>query len=252
MNRVSVLRLGSAHVDKGIALVPEAGAGTWVTTPVYGFLIVQPDGRRILVDTGLNPVYVDDPIYGLDPAFAAILQAVMRDEDRVTERLASLGLTPADVQDVVNTHFHFDHAGNNALFPHAQFHVQRAHHDAAVDNPQFPNEFWRLPELRYHLLDGESELFPGVHLLLTPGHAPAHQSLLVELASGGRFLICADAIFSRENLELGSWSTQADPEAARASGERLATVARETDAFVVYGHDHVQANELRYAPDWYA
>ena len=47
------------------------------------------------------------------------------------------------------------------------------------------------PSSSYELLDGERELFDGVELLLTPGHAPAHQSLLVTLRSGGKVLLCA-------------------------------------------------------------
>jgi N-acyl homoserine lactone hydrolase len=176
----------------------------------------------------------------------------MTDEDRLERQLATIGLAPSDISCVISTHLHFDHAGNNALFGHVPIYVQRAHHEAARGNSEFPNEHWNLPELTYELLDGEQELFPGVELLLTPGHAPAHQSLLVTLVSGKKVLLTIDAIMSRANVERDSWSLQSDPDAARQSAHRLAAIADEHDAFVIYGHDHVQKDELTYAPHWYA
>ena len=153
---------------------------------------------------------------------------------------------------MINTHLHFDHAGNNALFAGVPIYVQRAHHEQALGNPAYPNETWNLPGLRYELLDGETELFPGVELLLTPGHAPAHQSLLVTLGSGRRVLLCADAILSRANVEHDNWESQADPAEARRSARRLLELAAEHDALMIFGHDPVQMHELTYAPGAYS
>lgn len=86
---------------------------------------------------------------------------------------------------------------------------------------------------------------------MTPGHAPAHQSLLVSLASGRTLVLTSDAIMSRENVERDSWSLQSDPEAARVSAHRLVALAEERDAFMIFGHDHVQMETLPYAPQWH-
>ena len=88
----------------------------------------------------------------------------MTEADRLEARLAAAGLRPADLAGVINTHLHFDHAGNNALFEGVPIYVQRAHYEQALGNPAYPNETWNLPGLRYELLDGETELFPGVEL----------------------------------------------------------------------------------------
>ena len=87
---------------------------------------------------------------------------------------------------------------------------------------------------------------------MTPGHAPAHQSLLVSLASGRTLVLTSDAIMSRENVERDSWSLQSAPEAARASAHRLVSLAEERDAFMIFGHDHVQMETLPYAPEWHS
>jgi N-acyl homoserine lactone hydrolase len=251
MNRLSVLRVGSSRADKGSILVPEVGAGTWVVTPVYAYVIEQPDGTRVLVDSGLSPLHIEDPNHLLDEDFAKVLTPIMREEDTLVSRLASLGLAPADIGSVIATHLHFDHAGNHQLFAGVPIFVQREHYEVALDNPEFPNVQWNLPELRYELLDGEQELFPGVQLIVTPGHAPGHQSLLVSLASGRKVLLTIDAIFSAENVARDSWSSQGAPDTARESAKRLMQIADEHEAMVIYGHDHIQKDELSYAPHWY-
>ena len=252
MTTLRVLPLGSSDVDVSALLLPGIAApGTRAVTPVYAYVLELAD-ELVLVDTGMSPVYIDDPTAGFDPAFAAILTPQLTEADRLEARLADAGLSVGDITAVINTHLHFDHAGNNALFEGVPIYVQRAHHEQAIGHPAYPNDFWNLPGLRYELLDGETELFPGVELLLTPGHAPAHQSLLVTLGSGARVLLCGDAILSRANLEHDSWATQADPGTARASGLRLVELAAEREALMIFGHDPVQMHELTYAPGSYA
>jgi N-acyl homoserine lactone hydrolase len=247
-----LLRLGTSRVDKAALLLPELEAGTMVETPVYAYLLETADGRSILVDTGMHPVHIHDPHAGFDPWFASVLTPQLHESDRLESRLAELGLRPDSISCVINTHLHFDHAGSNALFPGVPIHVQRAHYEWALGNPACPEERWNLPGLRYELLDGEGELFDGVELLLTPGHVPGHQSLLITLRSRARVLLCGDAILSRENLDRDSWSTQADPETARASALRLVELAAASGACMIFGHDPVQMHALRYAPDSYS
>jgi len=251
VNRVAVLRLGTSRVDKGAAVVAEVPRGTFVVTPVHAYVIELADGRNVLVDTGMSAIYIDEPHYGFDADFATILTPIMAPEDRLEAQLAGIGLRPEDISCVISTHLHFDHAGNNGLFGQVPIYVQRAHYEAALGNPEFANEHWNLPHLRYELLDGDQELFPGVELVVTPGHAPGHQSLLVSLGSGRNLVLTSDAIMSRENVERDSWSLQADPQAARESAHRLLALAEERDAFMVFGHDHVQMETLPYAPQWH-
>jgi N-acyl homoserine lactone hydrolase len=247
-----VLRLGRSRVDKAALLIPELEAGVMVETPVYAYLLELTDGRLVLVDTGMHPVHIDDPRAGFDPWFATVLTPQLEEQDRLEARLAELGLRPADISAVINTHLHFDHAGANASFAGVPIHVQRTHYEWALGHPSCPSELFDLPTLSYELLDGEVELFDGVELLLTPGHAPGHQSLLLRLRSGARVLLCGDAILSRENIDRDSWTSQADPETARSSAARLVELAAAHGATMIFGHDPVQMHELRYAPDAYA
>src|SRR5207302_1992093 len=106
-----------------------------------------------------------------------------------------------DIAIVVNSHLHFDHAGNNGAFPKATFVVQGDHLAFAKGKPNFPGVYWDIPELSYLPVAGRARVAPGLEVVPTPGHAPGHQSLVVDLAETGRVVLCGDAAFTRLNLE---------------------------------------------------
>src|SRR5215217_6631297 len=251
--RLCLIGLGSLNVDKGRVLMPASGTGELVNVPVAGYLIETGDGIRILVDTGVHRKHVDDPDATFrDTPIVDELTVLMRAEDDIANRLAALGLEPEDIDILVSTHFHFDHAGNHADFGDARIVVQReafeyskAHHDP------FTRDLWDLPHLRYELIDGDMELVPGVELIKTSGHAPGHMSLLVRLPMTGPVLLAIDAISTFENLTTDNWGTAADPGAARESAHRLAALAEREAALLVTGHDPEQWSTLRLAPAWY-
>ncbi|HVA21133.1 MAG TPA: N-acyl homoserine lactonase family protein [Candidatus Micrarchaeia archaeon] len=252
MPRLYVLPLGEACCDKGRVLTPGVGEGTRIHIPITAYLLRTDGGRIVVIDTGIHRSHVDDPdrTWG-GTELGALLRPVMRPEDTVDFRLAQLGLRGTDVTDVVNTHLHFDHAGNNDAFPNATFHLQREHLEAATDNPSFPNHYWRLPHLRYRLLDGETDLGDDVMVWPTPGHAPGHQSVRVQLPRDGAFVICGDAIYDADNVRHDSWGGHADPVAARRSAHDLLERARGWRATVFYGHDPEQRRTARTLPLFY-
>lgn len=247
-----ILSLGEACIDKGAVISPGVDDGKRVHIPIPAYLIRTDDGKNILVDTGMHRVHVTDPEYTFrGTPTGDVLLPSMRQEDLLERRLAEIGLTVEDITHVINTHLHFDHAGNNELFTHRPIYVQRGHHEAATDNPVFPNEYWNLPDLEYELIEGDTEIFPGIEAILTPGHAPYHQSLLIRLPETGNVLICSDAIYCQDNLDFEAWGGQADPEAARVSAARLVQLARDENAMMIYGHDPAQWRQLRHAPESY-
>jgi Metallo-beta-lactamase superfamily. len=80
--------------------------------PVHGFVIKHPRAGAILVDTGV----------GWPTELVKEWKVVNR---HAADALAEHDLSPADVRIVINTHLHFDHCGQNAVFKHAPFYVQR-------------------------------------------------------------------------------------------------------------------------------
>jgi N-acyl homoserine lactone hydrolase len=217
--------------------------------PVTSYLIRLPGDELALVDTGMNRLHVDDPdLTWRGKPQAAMLTPVMRPEDSLLFRLAQLDIAPQDIDYVINTHLHFDHAGNNDLLGNATFFVQREQYELAKDNPDYPNQYWNLPSLSYELLDGEQEIFADVRAIPTSGHTPGHQSVLLRLPEAGALILCGDAVYCQENYDHDSWESQADPKTARESALKLRELAVAEQATMFYGHDREQARTMRWAP----
>lgn len=245
-----MLDLGRCDVDVGAVLTPGIGDGRRALIPIPGYLLETDAGERVLIDTGMHPAHVEDPEHtfrGTDEA--RMLRPVMTRRDTLPHRLAEIGLSVRDVTHVVNSHLHFDHCGQNSLFSGARLLVHRRHYEAALTSPAFPSENFDLPELHYDLFDGDRvELFGGVTTITTHGHAPFHQSLLIDLPRSGPLLLAVDAIYTRANLEHAAWGSQADPEAAAAGAALLTQIAAERGARLIFGHDLAQWHALTRAP----
>jgi N-acyl homoserine lactone hydrolase len=171
-------------------------------------------------------------------------------EDAIVSRLAAVGVRPDDVAVVVNSHLHFDHAGNNGAFPRATFLVQAEHLAFAKGRPNFPGVYWDIPELTYLPVAGPTRVARGVEVVPTPGHAPGHQSLVVDLAETGRVVLAGDAAFTRANLERGEIPAP-DQAAARASLATIAGLVGGDLSRVFTSHDAGAWQGWRHAPDAY-
>jgi N-acyl homoserine lactone hydrolase len=244
-----VLPLGECCCNYEV-IAPGVRDGRRSHIPVSAYLVRMDDDRLLLVDTGMSRIHIDDPdaTWRGTPAADALIP-VMRREDSLLFRLAQLGLAPQDIDYVVNTHLHFDHAGNNDLLGRATFFVQRAQYEHAKGNPDFPNQYWDLPALSYELVDGDAPLFEGIEVRHTPGHCVGHQSLVLELEETGTVLLCGDAVYCKDNFDHDSWDSQSEPATARASAYRLRELAEARGALMIYGHDPAQLGELRLSPD---
>jgi N-acyl homoserine lactone hydrolase len=118
--------------------------------------------------------------------------------------LAAHGIAMADVTAVANCHLHCDHSGQNGLFPERPIFVQRAEW-AMVHEPDYTIPDWvDVPGLSYELIEGEAEVAPGLRLIPTPGHAPGHQSLVVDTLEG-TVVIAGQAV-----LSLAEWQGSTD------------------------------------------
>jgi glyoxylase-like metal-dependent hydrolase (beta-lactamase superfamily II) len=220
-----------------------------VQIPVACYLIRTTDGL-VLFDTGLAPRAVPGLLRN-DPL------ARFTDDDLLVHRLDALGLTTGDVDVVVLSHLHFDHAGGAALFPKAELVVQKdeyayAHYPASFFESFYYRKNFDLPGARFRLLDGDAELGPGLSVLRSDGHTPGHQSLLVELPESGPVILAADACYWQAHLEGERvpgvvWN----PALALHSIKRLRTIARLVGARVFPGHDPVFWQDVKQSPDAY-
>jgi N-acyl homoserine lactone hydrolase len=212
--------------------------------PVWSALIRTVDGN-VLFDTGIHPVHVTRP----EATFGTLpyMKVVMASEDGIVGRLAEVGVRPEEIDVVVNSHMHFDHTGNNGAFTRARFLVQRDHLAFAREHLPQSHVYWDIPELTYVPLEGRTRVARGVEVIPTPGHAPGHQSLIVDLPETGRIVLCGDAAFTRENLERGD-VTAADPESARESLSLIRSLVRDDLDRAFPSHDANAWASWRHAP----
>jgi N-acyl homoserine lactone hydrolase len=114
----------------------------------------------------------------------------------VADALAKLDLSPADISLVINTHLHFDHCGQNPVFKHAPFYVQRAELDRArLESPDLSSWF-DFMGARFELLDGDTEILPGLSVIATPGHTVGHQCVVATAGDGSLDVLIGDAAYT--------------------------------------------------------
>ena len=223
-------------------------------TPAPGYLIQTDDGTNILVDTGLSRETIG--------AYKGSGYRGWRvdEQDYVVAQLAALGLKPSDITYLVATHLDPDHAGGTNEFPNSEIVIQREHLEAARGevHPRFAmtRANWDAPGLRYKVVEGDTELLPGIELIAAGGHAPGLQAVLVRLPQTGPVLLAIDAMpsdmagYTPETRPISSFDM--DEAGVRASTRKLLDLAeRESAKLVVYGHDAAQWQTLRVAPEFY-
>jgi N-acyl homoserine lactone hydrolase len=235
--RLYLMQLGTASIPVGDQL----------TEMSFGCYLVQmEDGKNILIDTGLAADFTPPPDM---PPIAF--------RPNVVEQLALLGLQPDDIDVVVSTHFDVDHVGYIDAFPNAKHIVQREQYEQARGgHPRFVGNrhHWDHPALQYQLVDGDTELLPGLSLIATSGHAPGHQSVLLHLPQTGPVLLAVDAVAQQQLFtpDRTAWPLDDNEQQLLASTQKLLDlVASENVALVVFGHDGEQWKALKKAPDWY-
>lgn len=236
--------LDGGIIDADRAVIhPGDDSGRRVILPCMQVLL-ENEGRWVLVDTGMPPAAVDDEDglnreYGMDRRW---IRPLMAGRQRIDEQLRLLGIEPRNLDLVINTHFHFDHAGGNMFFRDVLIAAQQAELAAAGSSDYLP--VWDAPGLQFRSVEGDWSPLRGVEMLLTPGHTPGHQSMLVRFAGRTPWLFTWDAVYTEEHWLSDKLGAVADIPAARASIERLRTIAEEEKARVIFGHDIAQWEAL--------
>ena len=150
-------------------------------------LLVESGGQNILIDTG----------YGSKLEAKQQRNHCTESGDPLRVSLDECGLTPEDIDTVILSHLHFDHAGGGTMigarqqilptFPNAVYFVQKGEWETATSGrleiqAAYPQEnMLALQDSgQLKMLQGEQEIVPGIRSLITPGHTAWHQSLLIE------------------------------------------------------------------------
>ena len=242
---VLLLCAGYCRVDWSIFKLGTR-SGRLVRAPAWMYLLCSDDGL-MLVDSGMPHACIGNPDYFRDPnGEPPLIVPEMREENWVERVLGRVGVSVADIDALISTHWHFDHAGGNQLF-REQSVLVHPQEMAAAKAGSYPPECSD-PTLDYRIVEDGHQPMPGVTLLHTPGHTPGHLSVLAQPAGKRPLLLTIDAVYTVENWESDIPGAQVEPEIGRRSVNRLKQVARDTDAAVFFGHDPEQSREVYWQP----
>jgi glyoxylase-like metal-dependent hydrolase (beta-lactamase superfamily II) len=216
------------------------GESGMLRVPVPAYLIDHPKGKA-LFDTGLNVALRQDA--------GRLLGARAKDWEidfpasaDIASRLKAIGVDPADIRYLINSHLHFDHCGGNALIPNAVVVVQRREWKAAQNemaraaNVYNPLDFDHGHEVMQ--IEGEHDLFGDGSAVLFPtyGHTPGHQSLRLKLESG-EIVLAADCCYLKQTLDAMRLPPFAYKRELMIETLTRLRAMRDGGARIFYGHD---------------
>jgi glyoxylase-like metal-dependent hydrolase (beta-lactamase superfamily II) len=170
-------------------------------------LLLRAGGKNILVETGNGTKW--------DAKLRKIYS--FPENDPLTESLAKEGAKPGQIDVVINTHLHFDHAGGNTqlvggrvvpTFPNAKYVVQRAELEHAMRPTErdrasyYQQDFVPITEAgRWQFVEGDKEILPGISVVKIPGHNLNIQGIQIR-AGGKKLMYVTDLIPTRHHLPL--------------------------------------------------
>ncbi|HSR25474.1 MAG TPA: MBL fold metallo-hydrolase [Candidatus Eisenbacteria bacterium] len=251
---IHLLVAGGWHPDGGtlFGVVPRAlwqrqrpvGEDNLVRAACVG-AVIRHRGRVVVCETGIGTK--------LDEKRAR--QFGVWEPDGLLRSLARLGVRPEEVDLVLTTHLHWDHAGGltrrdgegrvRVTFPRARHVVQRAEWDFAmhpdprsragyIDDDMLPVAEAGLLEM----VEGEAEVLPGLLVRRTGGHTPGHQLIVARASADLACVITGDLVGLRPNLRV-PWVASADLDVLRTIEEktRLLREASEHRWLLVLGHE---------------
>jgi glyoxylase-like metal-dependent hydrolase (beta-lactamase superfamily II) len=189
-----------------------------------GGLLVERDGRALLIDAGYGPYTGDTPMGPVDSG-------------ALPETFASLGRDLSTIEAVAFTHLHIDHTGwaftpgsggrLKKTFPGARYILaadEWAPHGKGESIPgSSPAPVIEQFAVAGTLAADDEKIFPGVRTVVTPGHSPGHTAYVITSQAGDRVIALGDAFHIPAQLTHPQWSslTDTDSTAVLASRERL-------------------------------
>lgn len=224
-------------------------------------LLVEHESGLILIDNGAgnkeNEKFHD--IYGVENSGvdAGLAGAAARGAPtQLEDGLRKIGVTPQDIDIVIDTHLHFDHAGGNTTlrgdgaivptFPKARYVVQRGEYEYATHTNErtaasyFPHNFVPIHAAgQFDFAEGEQEIVAGVRVIPTPGHVPFHQGVLIQSGGESAFYV-ADLVPTTAHLPL-PWimGYDVEPLVTLETKRRILKRALDEQWLLVFEHDAV-------------
>lgn len=189
--KITCLDYGTLTAPKGIFC---AGIDDDIVLPfVYSGFLLQNGNTNILVDSGVHQDnIVDGKAWAGCPAVGG--------NQKVLNALKGEGLTPQDIDIMLYTHLHNDHAGGVALFPDALTIFQKDEMTNMLNplpsqlirgdyDPRTKHDVFQLKN--YRMIDGDHDMGNGIRLFKVPGHTLGGMAIQVQ-TKDGKYVITGD------------------------------------------------------------
>jgi N-acyl homoserine lactone hydrolase len=263
--KLMILPTGTMHGDLNWLLIDPSRMASrnqpersrdWVEVPTHVVYIEHPSGKKLLWDAGVPRDWEDRwAPTGLDQFFPV---DATTEEMWLDSRLKQLDLEPSDIDYLLLSHLHIDHAANAKWWQHTG---TRIIVDEEEKKGAFSFDGYNLgghiksdyDGLDLDTINEDTEILPGVTLLRTPGHTWGTLSLKVDLADAGVMIFASDSVYLKESYGPPPIAAGIvyDTVAWFKSVEKLRQIEQQTDATIVFGHSVAQLEELRLGPSNY-
>lgn len=263
--KVTILPTGTMHADLTWLLINPANMASrtqpvkqkdWVAVPTHVVYIEHPNGQKLLWDSGVprdwETRWAPSGLGEFFPVDAAT-------EDMwLDSRLKQLNLEPGDIDYLLLSHLHLDHAANAQMWANTGTKI-------IVDEEEKKGAFsFDGHNLGAHIksdydgltldtINSDTEILPGITLLRTPGHTWGTMSLQVDLADSGTFVFASDSLYLKESYGPPAIAAGIvyDTVAWFRSVEKIRAIEERTNATIVFGHSAGQIEELKTGPGNY-
>lgn len=263
MDETSVSLLDRGRIEADLNFVLDGNVVATASDPnpdleygeflVWNLVVDHPEAT-VLWDTGSHPEAGDG--YWPAPLFEAFAH-VDAAERGLETALSDAGYAVSDIDAVVMSHLHLDHAGglyhfegtDTPIYVHRR-ELEFAYLSAKTDvgsvaywAPDFDRD------LNWRVVEGDRRLYEGFDLFHLPGHTPGLLGATIE-AGGDTVLVAGDEAYLEANYAGHSMAASLlwDNRAWHESLERLREIERRTGADVLVGHDTVMLE--RFGDGW--
>ncbi len=224
--------------------------------PIPGFYIETDTGAKILFDTGCSPDYKQT--WGLLNDFLPYVRPRF-----MVDALKELKVAPGDIDYVIMSHLHYDHAGGLSSFrgTKAKIVIQKVETQVAMSAVYtnrndlayagYLGTDFQFTDLNWTVIDGDYDLLPGVHLIFLPGHAPGEMGARIETKNTGDVILASDALYTAESYgpPVKAPGTIYSLDDFNKSVEKIRRIAEMYSATVLFGHDSGQ--KMPKFPAWW-
>ena len=264
MARLTIIETGFWDVPRNESIAAETpeiyAQNLRLTVPGHSVLVEDPKAGRILYDTGINADWETE--WGEEFLENYRIERLCR----LDRKLAQLGLAPSDIDLVICSHLHYDHAGNVKLFRGTkagkQILISEAEARAAfpavcmspdgISGPYCRDEIV-MPGIGYRTIAEDTWLSEDVFLFIQAGHTPGVIGMLVRTEQSGWLIFASDAVYTKLNFgpPVVLPGLCVDPENYKKNVLRLQGMKKQYNATMVFSHDMEDYSQWKNAPYWY-